>query len=98
MVSGSQFCVDYVAADSVLQKATRSVKYTVKMGVLILIGTDGKVNLDRYGNLPRAIEPIYSDLDFIFIVQPTREFGAHSSLPYSSLLAISFAEQLHTRY
>ena len=47
--------------------------YTIKMGVLILIGTDGKVNLDRYGNIPRAIEPIYSDLDFIFIVQPTRE-------------------------
>ena len=47
--------------------------YTIKMGVLILIGTNGKVKIARYKNSPRVIEPIYSLLGFIFIVLLTRE-------------------------
>ena len=43
------------------------------MGVLILNGTNGKVKIAKYGKSPRAIEPIYSLLEFIFIVQLTRE-------------------------
>ena len=35
--------------------------YTVKMGVLILTRTDGKVNPARYESFPKAIEPIYSN-------------------------------------
>ena len=35
--------------------------YTVKMGVLTLIKTDGKVSQARYKSSPRAIEPIYSE-------------------------------------
>ena len=47
--------------------------YTVKMGVLILIRTDGKVNQARYESSPRAIEPIYSLSGFIFTILPMRE-------------------------
>ena len=34
--------------------------HTVKMGVLMRIGTIGKVKLAKYESSPRAIEPIYS--------------------------------------
>ena len=47
--------------------------YTVKMGVLIPTRIDGKVKQARYESSPRAIEPIYSLLGFIFIVLLTRE-------------------------
>ena len=47
--------------------------YTVKMGVLILNGIDGKVKRIRYKSISRAIEPIYSVLDFISTVLLTRE-------------------------
>ena len=47
--------------------------YIVKMGVLILIETNGKVKIVRYKNSLRAIEPIYSLLGFIFTVLPSRE-------------------------
>ena len=35
--------------------------YTVRMGVLTLIKTNGKVNQARYKSSPRAREPIHSD-------------------------------------
>ena len=47
--------------------------YTIKMGILILIGTNGKVKIAKYKNSPRVIEPIYSLLEFIFSVQLLRE-------------------------
>ena len=47
--------------------------HTIKMGVLMLIGIDGKVKISRYKSSPRAIESIYSLLEFIFIVQLSRE-------------------------
>ena len=43
------------------------------MGVWIFNRIDYKVKITRYEKSSRAIEPIYSLLEFIFIVQLTRE-------------------------
>ena len=47
--------------------------HTVKMGVLILNGIDGKVKIAKYKSSPRAIESIYSLLEFISTVHLSRE-------------------------
>ena len=74
--------------------------YTVKMGVLILTRTDGKVNQARYESSPRAIEPIYSlseSFSLFCLRESERELAAYESLPSSSLLAILFAKRSYTR-
>ena len=71
------------------------------MRVLICIEMDGKVKRAKYGSSSRAIEPIYSLLELIFIVQLSREsFGictvcliAHSLL---SRLQSNFKDALRT--
>ena len=47
--------------------------HTIKMGVLILNGIDGKVKIARYKSSQRAIESIYSLLEFISTIQLSRE-------------------------
>ena len=47
--------------------------HKIKMGVLMLIGIDGKVKIAKYQNSLRAIEPIYLLLELIFIVQHSRK-------------------------